>query len=160
MGWLTLLRVLGGFVDPRLMACERPPSRAFLAWSQPLFRFGGSAGRRARFSKAASSDRSRLVWSTAEDFAAIVYLISIAEAGRMETATPHERFCLPPLLPPTPQLHNRGELDREGIAFTGCGCGSMVECGLPKPETRVRFPSPAPLISGHLRRSASKVKCK
>src|SRR5581483_12113994 len=25
------------------------------------------------------------------------------------------------------------------------GCGSMVECGLPKPETRVRFPSPAPL---------------
>ena len=24
------------------------------------------------------------------------------------------------------------------------GCGSMVECGLPKPETRVRFPSPAP----------------
>jgi hypothetical protein len=26
----------------------------------------------------------------------------------------------------------------------GCGCGSMVECGLPKPETRVRFPSPAP----------------
>jgi hypothetical protein len=25
-----------------------------------------------------------------------------------------------------------------------CGCGSMVECGLPKPETRVRFPSPAP----------------
>ena len=26
------------------------------------------------------------------------------------------------------------------------GCGSMVECGLPKPETRVRFPSPAPLI--------------
>src|SRR5438477_12325126 len=29
------------------------------------------------------------------------------------------------------------------------GCGSMVECGLPKPETRVRFPSPAPLISRH-----------
>ena len=24
------------------------------------------------------------------------------------------------------------------------GCGSMVERGLPKPETRVRFPSPAP----------------
>src|SRR5207302_1591419 len=23
----------------------------------------------------------------------------------------------------------------------------MVECGLPKPETRVRFPSPAPLLS-------------
>src|SRR5436189_5796759 len=29
----------------------------------------------------------------------------------------------------------------------------MVECGLPKPETRVRFPSPAPLISGQLRAS-------
>ena len=28
-----------------------------------------------------------------------------------------------------------------------CGCGSMVERGLPKPETRVRFPSPAPLFS-------------
>jgi hypothetical protein len=27
----------------------------------------------------------------------------------------------------------------------GRGCGSMVECGLPKAETRVRFPSPAPL---------------
>ncbi len=27
------------------------------------------------------------------------------------------------------------------------GCGSMVECGLPKPETRVRFPSPAPSIT-------------
>src|SRR3954464_12287182 len=27
---------------------------------------------------------------------------------------------------------------------TARGCGSMVECGLPKPETRVRFPSPAP----------------
>src|SRR5271169_5390070 len=26
-----------------------------------------------------------------------------------------------------------------------CGCGSMVECGLPKAETRVRFPSPAPI---------------
>jgi hypothetical protein len=24
----------------------------------------------------------------------------------------------------------------------------MVECGLPKAETRVRFPSPAPSISG------------
>ena len=24
------------------------------------------------------------------------------------------------------------------------GCGSVVECGLPKPEMRVRFPSPAP----------------
>ena len=41
---------------------------------------------------------------------------------------------------------------------TGRGCGSMVECGLPKPETRVRFPSPAPLISGHLRMRASKVQ--
>ncbi len=27
-----------------------------------------------------------------------------------------------------------------------CGCGSMVERGLPKPEARVRFPSPAPLL--------------
>jgi hypothetical protein len=26
----------------------------------------------------------------------------------------------------------------------GGGCGSVVECGLPKPEMRVRFPSPAP----------------
>ena len=26
----------------------------------------------------------------------------------------------------------------------GSGCGSVVECGLPKPEMRVRFPSPAP----------------
>ena len=32
-------------------------------------------------------------------------------------------------------------------AQTG-GCGSMVECGLPKPETRVRFPSPAPMFTG------------
>src|ERR1043166_1188476 len=38
------------------------------------------------------------------------------------------------------------------------GCGSMVERGLPKPETRVRFPSPAPLIIKGLRRSASKVQ--
>ena len=37
-----------------------------------------------------------------------------------------------------------------------CGCGSMVECGLPKAETRVRFPSPAPLIIKHLWGSASK----
>ena len=36
---------------------------------------------------------------------------------------------------------------------TGSGCGSMVECGLPKPETRVRFPSPAPLIFKDLRLS-------
>ena len=33
----------------------------------------------------------------------------------------------------------------------GCGCGSMVECGLPKAETRVRFPSPAPLVINDLR---------
>src|SRR6185312_7709358 len=38
-----------------------------------------------------------------------------------------------------------------GIAFVRAynavsGCGSMVECGLPKPETRVRFPSPAPIF--------------
>ena len=42
--------------------------------------------------------------------------------------------------------------------FSRCGCGSMVECGLPKPETRVRFPSPAPFIIKHLRRCASKVQ--
>ncbi len=29
--------------------------------------------------------------------------------------------------------------------FPDGGCGSMVECGLPKAETRVRFPSPAPI---------------
>src|SRR5437762_7314589 len=38
------------------------------------------------------------------------------------------------------------------------GCGSMVERGLPKPETRVRFPSPAPISIKHLRRSASEVQ--
>jgi hypothetical protein len=27
----------------------------------------------------------------------------------------------------------------------GSGCGSVAECGLPKPEMRVRFPSPAPI---------------
>ena len=31
---------------------------------------------------------------------------------------------------------------------TGSGCGSVVECGLPKPEMRVRFPSPAPISTG------------
>jgi hypothetical protein len=31
-------------------------------------------------------------------------------------------------------------------SLTGSGCGSVVECGLPKPEMRVRFPSPAPLF--------------
>jgi hypothetical protein len=53
-----------------------------------------------------------------------------------------------------------------GLVIKGCpgsGCGSMVECGLPKPETRVRFPSPAPLISGHLhsvcRKSAGRLPC-
>jgi hypothetical protein len=30
---------------------------------------------------------------------------------------------------------------------SGGGCGSVVECGLPKPEMRVRFPSPAPILS-------------
>ena len=30
------------------------------------------------------------------------------------------------------------------VAESVGGCGSMVECGLPKPEARVRFPSPAP----------------
>ena len=40
----------------------------------------------------------------------------------------------------------------------GSGCGSVVECGLPKPEMRVRFPSPAPLIIKDLQRSASKVQ--
>src|SRR5438552_7390735 len=34
----------------------------------------------------------------------------------------------------------------------------MVERGLPKPETRVRFPSPAPFIIKDLRISASKVQ--
>ena len=34
----------------------------------------------------------------------------------------------------------------------------MVECGLPKPETGVRFPSPAPLIINDLRKSAAKVQ--
>ncbi len=34
------------------------------------------------------------------------------------------------------------------------GCGSVVECGLPKPEMRVRFPSPAPVQ--WLQRSAPK----
>jgi hypothetical protein len=38
------------------------------------------------------------------------------------------------------------------------GCGSVVECGLPKPEMRVRFPSPAPFIINYLRISASKVQ--
>ena len=46
------------------------------------------------------------------------------------------------------------------IATTQRGCGSMVECGLPKPETRVRFPSPAPLIIKGFRRSASEVQVK
>ncbi len=32
-----------------------------------------------------------------------------------------------------------------GTNCRGGGCGSVVECGLPKPEMRVRFPSPAPL---------------
>ena len=30
------------------------------------------------------------------------------------------------------------------------GCGSMVECGLPKAETRVRFPSPAPITKQNI----------
>jgi hypothetical protein len=34
----------------------------------------------------------------------------------------------------------------------------MVECGLPKAETRVRFPSPAPLIINDLHRCAGKVQ--
>ena len=34
----------------------------------------------------------------------------------------------------------------ETLRFTSGGCGSMVECGLPKAETRVRFPSPAPIL--------------
>src|SRR5579863_8380208 len=39
-----------------------------------------------------------------------------------------------------------------------CGCGSMVECGLPKAETRVRFPSPAPLAINNLHSCAGKVQ--
>ena len=38
------------------------------------------------------------------------------------------------------------------------GCGSMVERGLPKPETRVRFPSPAPLITKGFGGCAAKVQ--
>ena len=34
----------------------------------------------------------------------------------------------------------------------------MVECGLPKPETRVRFPSPAPLAIKDLHSCAGKVQ--
>ncbi len=41
-------------------------------------------------------------------------------------------------------LRARQDLARSKVSHD-CGCGSMVECGLPKPETRVRFPSPAPL---------------
>src|SRR6266705_1521597 len=48
-----------------------------------------------------------------------------------------------------------GELLIEFVVV-GRGCGSMVERGLPKPETRVRFPPPAPLRTKDLRRSASK----
>ena len=43
----------------------------------------------------------------------------------------------------TGQLHGGGESGTNPAI--GRGCGPMVECGLPKPETRVRFPSPAPL---------------
>ena len=32
-----------------------------------------------------------------------------------------------------------------------CGRGSMVELELPKLTTRVRFPSPAPALTGHHR---------
>src|SRR5438105_11587777 len=44
-----------------------------------------------------------------------------------------------------------------GKSYFRSGCGSMVEYGLPKAETRVRFPSPAPLIINDLRVSAVKV---
>ncbi len=36
--------------------------------------------------------------------------------------------------------------DQLETSGTGSGCGSVVECGLPKPEMRVRFPSPAPIL--------------
>ena len=40
------------------------------------------------------------------------------------------------------------------------GCGSVVECGLPKPEMRVRFPSPAPIsnqrVKGRVLRNSLK----
>jgi hypothetical protein len=44
------------------------------------------------------------------------------------------------------------------VTKAGSGCGSMVEYGLPKAETRVRFPSPAPLIVNGLQSGAVKVQ--
>ena len=63
--------------------------------------------------------------------------------------TPHQlRRCVRdplPLLFPSP--------------FSRCGCGSMVECGLPKPETRVRFPSPAPIFSSAFSQFSRSLSC-
>src|SRR5437667_11608537 len=54
-----------------------------------------------------------------------------------------------------------GELLIE-FEVVGRGCGSMVERGLPKPETRVRFPSPAPtpIPSNKIRHSGENGNCK
>jgi hypothetical protein len=51
-------------------------------------------------------------------------------------------FTLPPFRIKFPSCTEPWELLK--VNFFRCGCGSMVERGLPKPETRVRFPSPAP----------------
>ncbi len=55
---------------------------------------------------------------------------------------PTSRIGTKPPKPPTCLLHpwSKSGSSRD----TGRGCGSVVECGLPKPEMRVRFPSPAP----------------
>ena len=53
---------------------------------------------------------------------------------------------------PAIMLPSAGRSVRNGIVhvfatYVARGCGSMVERGLPKAETRVRFPSPAPFPS-------------
>ena len=47
---------------------------------------------------------------------------------------------------------SRAVLITEGVT------GSGMQFGLPKPEMRVRFPSPAPLIIKDLRKNATKVQ--
>ena len=44
-----------------------------------------------------------------------------------------------------------GRRETAKIRTVRCGCGSMVECDLPTVETRVRFPSPAPLLHPSVR---------
>ena len=51
-----------------------------------------------------------------------------------------------------------GRRETAKIRSVWCGCGSMVECDLPTVETRVRFPSPAPLTINDLHKSAGKVQ--